>query len=425
MIVSSTNGSFRKGKRQGRILMSTTVYPRHTGDATPPFVRNLAIGMVELGWDVMVLAPHGTGALRHELDAGVEVRRFRYAYPTALQRLCYEGGMLINLRKRQWTTLLLPSFLLAQWIALRRLIREWDPDLLHSHSLLPQGFTGCWAGMGHKIPHVTTSHGNDVFGLPAKGLAGRAKRYVLRHASNITVNSSATEAAVFELGCPIEKITRIPAVPNQFQSDPQWVDRIRRDAIGEHSPVLAFVGRMIEEKGVSDLLSAILILRAEFPQIRCLLLGEGQDRETFEKRAHSMGIADALHWAGWVNPNLVTSWISVADVMVVPSRMSASGWREAQGLVVAEAMLAGVPVVATNAGGIPDMLDSGATGVLVTPENPIQLAEGIRVLLKNPPQRRQIAQTARERANRFFSRDAVFSAHEALYRKLIRKEQTQ
>ena len=157
----------------------------------------------------------------------VEVIRFPYFWPLRLQQLCYEGGMLVNFRTRPWTKCLLPFFLTAQTAALLWLTLRLRPQILHSHSLLPQGLTTALVAALTGLPHITTSHGNDVFGLRPDGLMGRLKRWVLAQADAVTVNSSATEEAVRALGCEPAKVHRVPAVPNAVPPDPARVADIR------------------------------------------------------------------------------------------------------------------------------------------------------------------------------------------------------
>ncbi len=157
---------------KNHILMLTSVFPRWEGDATPSFVQNLAEALVKEGWRVTVLAPHAGGARFRETVNGVRAVRFPYAVPWGVQKLCYEGGMLINLRTRPWTRLLFPSFFLTQTIATAWLLLRLRPRILHTHSLLPQGLTGVLLSGLFRVRHVTTSHGNDVFGLRPDGLMG-------------------------------------------------------------------------------------------------------------------------------------------------------------------------------------------------------------------------------------------------------------
>jgi len=402
-----------------KILMVTSVFPRWPGDATPPFVEHLAASLVDEGCEVLLLAPHAKGAKRRELRRGIEVRRFYYIWPAALQKLCYEGGILVNLRTRPWVRLLLPVFLLAELLAVGWQIYRYRPDVVHSHSLLPQGWVveccRCW----FRIPHVTTSHGNDVFGLRPGGWVGAFKRWVVRRADVITVNSRATRDAVLALGGDRKKIRRIPAMPNGVAPEGLKTDVVPEAILHGRRPVLLFVGRLIEDKGVGVLLEAMALLVERLPGLVGWVVGDGQDRDGFERRAAELGIEERLYWAGWVKPDAVTRWMQAADLLVVPSLEGATGWREAQGLVVVEAMLAGCPVVASRVGGIPDMIEDGVCGRLVESGDPRQLAEAIRELVEDREQRVRFIAEARSRAESAFAPRVVTAATFELYRSLL------
>lgn len=413
-----------------RILMTTSVYPRYAGDATPPFVQHLAVAMARQGHDILVLAPHGPGAAFAEevtLPAAgqsapggrLRIRRFPYFWPWSLEKLCYEGGMLVNFKSRPWTKLLLPFLIATQFLATLWMMLRYRPHLIHSHSILPQGFTASLVAWLLRRPHLTTSHGNDVFGLRPTGMMGRLKRQVLRQVRAVTVNSRATGQAVRDLGCPEGKIHLIPAMPGPSAPDPAEMTRIRREIIGSHHPVLIFTGRMIEDKGVGDLLNALPLLRKDFPDLLLLLVGDGQDRECFAAQAEELNLPPHLHWAGWVPSEDIPSWMGVADVQVVPSRENAGGWREAQGLVVVEAMQAGCPVVATRTGGIPDMVIENETGYLVPTADPAHLAAAINKLLSDSTHARTLGQAGQERAVKFFSPQAVTRQTEALFEQIL------
>ncbi|MCH8475971.1 MAG: glycosyltransferase [Opitutales bacterium] len=404
--------------------MVTSVYPRFAGDATPPFIEHLAKALAESGHEVRVLAPHGKGAAFREKwtpsqgEGHLRICRFPYAFPWGLQKLCYEGGMLVNLKTRPWTKVLLPFFFLAQSFFVAWHWLFFRPHIVHSQSLLPQGLTVALANLLIRGNHVTTSHGNDVFGLRPDGFAGRAKRWVLRRAKIVTVNSRATAQAVRELGCPEGKIRLIPAMPNAVDHHPEVAQKIREEVVRERGPVVNFTGRIIEDKGVGDLLDAMAVLQKEFPDILLLLVGDGQDRERFQKQARELGLAKNCHWAGWVPSAEVGTWMATADVVVVPSRENPGGWKEAQGLVVVEAMTVARPVVATNTGGIPDMVEDGETGKLVSPSLPEALAEALGSLLRSPDTAREMGKKGQLKAKRIFSQEAVRDATVKMYQEL-------
>jgi len=181
--------------KRGRVLCVTSNFPRWAGDSTTPFVLHLAQDLQDRGWQVDVLAPHAEGTALRETLGGVQVERFRYLWPPELETVCYRGGALINLRKDRTNYLKLPALLTSQYLNTAHRLIKGKHELLHSHWILPQGFTGVLTAGFFGIPHVTTVHGGDVFGLQGT-LFTKFKRFTLRHADAVTVNSSVTEKAV-------------------------------------------------------------------------------------------------------------------------------------------------------------------------------------------------------------------------------------
>ena len=400
-----------------KILYVTSVYPRWKDDATPPFVQNQAKLMAAKGYTVRVVAPHAKGAVFSEEDEGVSVRRYSYMIPHKLEQLCYDGGMLIQLKARPWTWLLLPLFLVAQLMRVSLECRQWKPDVIHSHSLLPQGLVCILVARLFRIPHVCTSHGNDVFGLKPGGLMGGLKRHVLKHSSAVTVNSSATRDAVLALGAVPAKVHLIPAVANVGEVDSSIVDSIERK-YGK-SPKLLFVGRFIEEKGVMDLLTAFVQVKEQVVDAQCLFVGDGVLRADMEAMARDLKIERSVHFIGWQPGSKIASWMAAADVLIVPSKPVGT-WQEAQGLVVVEAMSVGTPVIASRMGGIPDMIEEGKTGRLFTPRDSEGLTNVLVDLFKNPAESQRMAEAARNRIAEYHAPDAVAKQTEVLYQRCVK-----
>jgi len=402
---------------KGRILVLASVYPRGPEDNTPQFVQNHCELMAEAGWEVCVLVPHSKGIAKSELSKGVSVYRHQYFWPACLQKLCYEGGMLVNFRVRPWTKCLLPFFFLSQLCVGLRLCWQLKPDVIHTHSLVPQGLTGLILSQLLGVPHVTTSHGNDVFGLKATGLMGWMKRRVLASADAITVNSRATEAAVFDLVDCGDRVSWIPAVPNAYPVDQDRVKVIQRKYIGQ--PRLLFVGRLIEEKGVSDYLLAVEALKKNYPELKALVVGDGSRRSSLEQLIIDRGLSEHVAFAGWQPSQDVVNWMASSDVLVVPSR-EYNSWREAQGLVIVEGMSVGVPIVASRMGGIPDMVIDGETGYTYTPnsvEGLIQaLTKALELGLRNSMKEKQF-----ELYEAQYSSQAIRKASEDVYERLFRR----
>ena len=365
--------------RPRRVLFLTSNFPRWKGDTTTPFVLDLARDLQALDWHVEVLAPHAAGAARHQVLDGVPVHRFRYL-PVRHETVCYGGGALINLRLDRTNLVKVPALVAAEWAAATRLVRGGRFDVVHAHWILPQGFVATTLPV--RAPTLLTVHGGDVFALQGRALAG-FKRFALQRAGAVSVNSSATEAAVRALAPDLTTVERIPIGANEAPVDAAEAARIRSRYRRGDGPLLVFVGRLVAEKGVEDLLGALREVAVDAPDATALLLGEGQERARFEKLAVELGVANRVTFTGWVQPHEVPSHLAAADVFVAPSRQGPDGWTEAQGLTIVEAMLAGVPVVATRVGGIGDTVRDEWSGLLVDERAPDQLAAAILTVARD------------------------------------------
>jgi len=408
-------------KSRGRVLCVTSNFPRWQGDSTTPFVLHLARELQALGWTVDVLAPHAEhGTASSEVIDGVRVERFHYLWPRRLQTVCYHGGALVNLRSNRLNVLKLPALVFCQWVAIFKRLLSRRYDVMHSHWILPQGFNASIASMFLGIPHVLTVHGGDVFALKSRVLQ-RFKRFSVRKADTVTVNSSVTRAAVLAIDETPRDLRTIPmGVDTESEApSPEETRAVRLRYAAESEPLIMFVGRVVEEKGVEDFIRAIDILRRAYPAIRGVVVGDGPDRPHFESLAQSLGLEGNVSFPGWMESDQVRAHLAVADVFVGPSKRGADGWVEAQGLTFVEAMASRTPVVATRSGGIVDSVEDGVTGLLVDEQAPEQIATAVRSLLDDAALSQRLADAAYERVISRFSRRASAEAFSTLFTQLI------
>ena len=406
-------------KELGRILLITSTFPRWENDVMPGFVFNLAQDLQELGWRIDVLAPHAPQAAICEILGDVRVRRFRYLWPESAQTVCYEGSSLVSLRTNRWNGVKVPSLVLFELLAILRSLAREKYDILHSHWILPQGFTGALAAIPFQVPHVLTVHGGDVFALRGSILRP-FKRFAIRYADAVTVNSTATETAVRAIAPAIRNLRRIPMGVSGFDLPAtSRVQKLREKYRQGSGPLLLFLGRVVEEKGVGDVIRALTLLLPHFPDATAVIAGDGQDRARMETLARDLGVPDRVMFVGWVAAEEAPDYLSAADVFIGPSKPAPDGWVEAQGLTYAEAMLARTPVIATPVGGIIDLVRHEETGLLVSVSAPQEIAAAIQRLIEEPNLADRLSKAGHALVQEKFTRRVSAEAFSELFDSLL------
>ena len=183
--------------------------------------------------------------------------------------------------------------------------------------------------------------------------------------------------------------------------------------IPEDSLVVGTVGRLVPVKGPEFLLKAAKQIVPKYPDSFFVFTGDGYLRQDLEKKALKMGVKDNIVFLGWRDD--VAKIVSVYDVFVLPSL------NEGMGRVLVEAMALGKPIVASNAGGIPDLVTHGKNGFLVPPKNPKELARYIQILLEDEEKRKEMGQAGKKMAVNF-SREIMIEKISKLYEDLLAKK---
>jgi glycosyltransferase involved in cell wall biosynthesis len=188
-------------------------------------------------------------------------------------------------------------------------------------------------------------------------------------------------------------------------------ERIRREFAADGSYLLLIAARLHPEKGHHYLFEALCeVRRRVHAPVRLLVAGAGPFEEAYKKEVRALGCEDIVSFLGFRkdSPDLMAA----ADLLVLPSVA------EAFGLVLAEALYVGTPVVATRVGGIPEIIDDGVDGVLVAPGDSKALADAITGLLNNSERRGTLAGRGRERIASRFRFEEMVRSYEAVYTQL-------
>jgi glycosyltransferase involved in cell wall biosynthesis len=355
-----------------RTLVVTTTFPQFEGDPRGAFIATHWEQRAARGDEVTILAPRSAWC-RGGLQGSCAVKRVHYA-PKALSSLTGNFGILENIRERSWRAALLPSLWRALGRALEREIELARPGMVAAHMLLPGGWIVASTCSLRSLPFELYGHGTDVDVL-MQGPAAIRRRFwsFARHADRIhlpSVDKKRRFAVSFGLGFDDPRLgveRMVHCVPSRVPTP--------GDHPGRGQDVL-YLGRLIEQKGVDDLLLAMAMLQPR----RCLhVAGDGPHRSRLHKLARRLGVRAVFH--GFVSGAAKERLLDDAGVLCVPSREAWGGLSEGAPLVIREALARGLPVVATSIGGIPELCHGEGRVRLVPERDPGSLFRALAELL--------------------------------------------
>jgi glycosyltransferase involved in cell wall biosynthesis len=283
-------------------------------------------------------------------------------------------------------------------LLLARLVRGLRADVVHTH-LVHADLYGGLAARLRGTPLVSTKHNDDPFRTGAFRFVERALAHIEDRV--ITISDSLRRFTIDCVGVPAAKVETIHY--GLDEPPPPWGGN-PPDDVPANARIVLSVSRLTRQKGIDTAIRALPLLPDD---VVLVVLGEGPERERLRELAEELLVVDRVFLPGRV-PD-VGAWLRRAHVYVQPSR-----W-EGFGLAVLEAMVSGLPVVATNVSSLPELVADGDTGVLVPPEDPAALARGVERALAEPV----LGAAGRDRARIEFSVAQMADRTAALYRTLL------
>jgi glycosyltransferase involved in cell wall biosynthesis len=367
--------------RRPRLLFVVTL--AETGGVVS-YSRALLPGLTET-FEVVV-ASHGDGPLRHL----AERLGMRYVHLRHLRRPIHPLHDALSVRE------------------LLQLIRRHRPHIVHAHSS-KAGIVGRLAARLARIPvQIFTVHGWSFapYSPPASWLFGTADRLMCGGTSMIVCPAHAVRTA--GLRARTCRADRSIVIPNAVD-----VAAFRRAHHSAQTPKILTVGRLAFPKTFSILLRALAIV--ERGTFHAAIAGDGPQRQQLEAEIAVLGLSGAVQLLG-TRPDVV-DLLADSDIFVLSSRS------ECLPMSVIEAMAAGLPVVASAVGGVPELVEHGRTGILVPPDDPALLADAIARLVADGGLRRRMGEAGRARAEALFDVDGFRQEHFDLYvRELARRD---
>lgn len=262
--------------------------------------------------------------------------------------------------------------------------RPWAPHSFRSYEIIHCHF----GPIGSKLVQsraqgfpdakvVTSFHGYDVSSYPRE-YGSDIYNELFHMGDYFTANTAYTAARVIALGCPIDKITKLP----EGLELSKYPFRPRTIFPGEKIRILT-VARLVEKKGLEYALRAVSEIRKSYPTIEYQVAGDGYLRRLLEMQIADHNLSNCIRLLGDCTPDEVRMLLDQAHIFVLPSITAANGDQEGQALVLQEAQATGLPVVSTLHNGIPEGVLDGVSGILVPEKDSHALAEKIMHLVRH------------------------------------------
>ena len=400
-----------------RVLFVTHNVPRFDGDAAGSFVLRLAVALQSAGASVDIIAPAAAGLADRGTLEGVRIQRVRYA-SDARMTLAYAGNMAEQVMSSWGGKFALLNMLRAMRRAVRTQIdaaaRAGNAyDIVHAHWWFPSALALWRSRRAGDPPLVITMHGSDVRLAQRTTPAHPLMRTVLSEAAICTAVSGWLAATALRIAPDASiAVSPMPVDARHFAPPPS--------PSAARSGIL-FVGRLNAQKGLADLLDAMVspAMRDHDAQrvsepTTLDVVGDGPDRHALEARATELGLTERVRWYGALPQPALVPLYQGARALVIPSR------EEGLGLVAVEAQLCGTPVVAYADGGLIDVVRHEHGGTLVTVGDTRALGEALAHLLADEGTARERGMTARHDMLARFSPEAVADRYLTHYRQAVR-----
>jgi glycosyltransferase involved in cell wall biosynthesis len=399
--------------RQLRIICPTYWYPNSATDMRAIYVHDINRHLVQRGHRVCVITPAGPGVALKEVLDGVEIRRFLLEVP---EDLAYGkvAQSKVSFANRLVRMQVMARYLWRQYRAVLEYAKDFPPDIVHGHWAIPTGPALVRAAHKLGVPSVITMHGGDVYVNKAEGYDFPTKPYVrpvlrwtLRNASALTAISDDCVNHALRAGASMDKIHLIMNGADLRRFSPA------SDAPGADRPYgakMVFACRQLfPRKGIRFLIEAVAKLRPLHPEIKLMIAGDGFERPELEALADKLQVRDITTFLGWVANSELPPFFRACAVSVIPSL------EEGFGIPAAEAMGCEAPVVATDAGGLPEVVADGVTGFVVPKGDSAALADAIGKLLSDPALAKRMGKAGRIRALERFDWMRAAERFESLY----------
>jgi len=352
-----------------KIIVLTNLYPNKAEPNRGIFIKHQVTALSKI-CDVKVIAPVSfySGLLKNKKHPdfpgvsfdkidGVEVLYPKYFYTPKIFRALYGFFMFFSV---------LPLC--------KKLSKTYSPDIYISYWLYPDGFATTLLGKFFKKPFITNALGCDLNHYTTYYFRRKMIGYATKNADLNLILGKQMRPKLKCLGVPDEKILDVFNGVRKDKFFPVDKNEARKKLkLDFNSPIIIFIGRFSEEKGVKNLIAALGKLSNT--DVKLILIGEGHLRGDLEKQVDALGLKNRVRFTGLIKQDELPLWINASDLLCLPSLRE--GWPN----VIMESLACGTPVVASNVGAIPEIISCDKYGYLAEPNKQEELAKQLDMAL--------------------------------------------
>lgn len=386
-----------------KILMLTWEYPPRIVGGIARVVNDLSKRLIKDGHEVTVITYREGNAPYYEEDKGVKVYRV--------------DNYMINPNNFIDWIMQMNFNMIAK--ASEIISKEGKFDVIHAHDWLVANVAKTLKN-SYDIPIVATIHATECG--RNSGIHDETQRYIndtewmlTYESTEVIVNSNYMKRELQSLfGLPFEKINVVPngININMFNGVEKDYDFRRQYAL-DNEKIILFMGRLVYEKGVNHLISAMPKILAGYHDAKLVIAGKGGMYDELKEQSDAMGLGNKVYFTGYMNQKEVCKMYKCADVSVFPSTY------EPFGIVALEAMLSGTPVVVSDIGGLNEIVEHGVDGMKSYAGNANSLADSILALLYNPQLSDNVVKKAKTKVKNEYNWGKIAQDTHFIYQKAI------